>query len=237
MLFGTATRYNMSLTFSIILPIYNQQEHLSFLFDTYRNALSKQNYTWEVLFVVNGSTDESFARAQELCESDTRFHAYNLDLGGWGRAIKFGCKIAKGEYICYTNSARTDVEDLLLILDYAMVNKTSIVKAHRIIRESYVRRFGSVLYNFQNRSFFKTPIWDVNGTPKVFPHKVLKNIEITCDNDLIDAEVIAKAFKAKHPIIEIPIISTDRLSGKSTTNFKSAYKMYFGLIKLRKQIK
>lgn len=226
----------MSTTFSIILPIYNQENHIETLYNTYRSKLISEKYTWEILFVINGSTDKSYELATVLCEQDKRFKCYELKDGGWGRAVKFGIQKAKGDYICYTNSARTKVKDLILILDYALVNKDNIIKANRIVRESFMRRLGSVLYNFENRRFFKTPIWDVNGTPKVFPSHVLQEMTILSENDLIDAEVIARSFKANHRIIEVPVLSTDRISGKSTTNIKSALKMYFGLFALKNKI-
>jgi len=62
-------------------------------------------------------------------------------------------------------------------------------------------------------------------------------MEILCDNDLIDAELMAKCRKNNITIIEIPVYSTDRISGKSTTNLKSAFNMYFGLVKLKRRLK
>ena len=226
----------MSLTFSIILPIYNQQDHLQTLYEDYKRVLKDAEYSWEVVFIVNGSNDNSYINAEELCKNDDHFRCFNLEKGGWGRAVKFGIGQANAQYICYTNSARTKVEDLAMILDYALVNKNNIIKANRIIRESFLRKLGSVIYNFENRRFFKTPVWDVNGTPKVFPSELLQQMEILSENDLIDAEVIARSFKAKHPVIEIPIISTERISGKSTTNLKSALNMYFGLFTPKNKI-
>jgi undecaprenyl-phosphate 4-deoxy-4-formamido-L-arabinose transferase len=226
----------MDTSISIILPIYNQEDHIEKLYFEYREALTTLPCSWELLFIVNGSLDSSFKRISSLAKEDENVLTYNLKKGGWGRAVKYGISKANGQYICYTNSARTKVNDLLMILDYALVNKNNIIKANRIVRESFFRRLGSVLYNFENRRFFKTPVWDVNGTPKVFPAQIIKNIDIISENDLIDAELIARTFKAKHPIIEIPILSTERISGKSTTNIKSAIKMYFGLFTLRKRI-
>ena len=83
---------------------------------------------------------------------------------------------------------------------------------------------------------FRVPIWDVNGTPKVLPKKVYDKITITSEDDLIDAEIIALCVKNKVKIIEIPVIATKRLSGKSTTNYMSAFKMYKGLFKLKKNL-
>ncbi len=222
----------MNPDFTIILPIYNQQDHVKVLLDDYSKALNDSGFSWELIFVINGSNDNSFDIAKQNAISQVNVHVFNINGSGWGRAVKFGIEKSTGKYICYTNSARTKVSDLINILKYATVNKDVIVKANRIIRESFIRRLGSVIYNFENRFFFKTPVWDVNGTPKVFPASILKSYDIWNDNDLIDAELIAKSFRDGHSIIEIPVRFTDRISGKSTTNLLSAFKMYIGLVKL-----
>ncbi len=227
---------SMTPVFSVILPLYKQEHQIEVLFDRYVSALSKMDDSWELLFIINGNKDNSFASAQELALKNTSVKVFNLESGGWGRAVKFGIAKASGNFICYTNSARTNTEDLMLMLKYAKVNDRAVVKATRIIRETFLRKLGSVLYNFENRFLFKTPIWDVNGTPKIISRKVLQSIEIISDDDLIDAEIIARCFKKNIPIIEIPVTSTKRISGRSTTNFKSAFRMYMGLLKLKKKI-
>jgi hypothetical protein len=77
---------------------------------------------------------------------------------------------------------------------------------------------------------------DVNATPKVFPARIIKSMNILSDNDLIDAEILARCFKQKIPIIEVPIYFNERISGRSSTNISSALRMYWGLFKLRKKI-
>jgi hypothetical protein len=61
-------------------------------------------------------------------------------------------------------------------------------------------------------------------------------MEILSEDDLIDAEIVVRCAKNKVLIIEIPVVSTTRISGISTTNFGSAFKMYTGIWKLRKQL-
>lgn len=227
----------MSVDFSIILPIYNQGDQLQELYDDFSSALQDVSYTWKILFIVNGSSDNSFEQAQSICATDERFICFNLEEGGWGRAVKYGIKQAAGAHICYTNSARTRGQDLKMMLSYAVSNQDTIIKANRITRESIVRRMGSVIYNFQHRQFFKTPVWDVNGTPKVFPARFLKGMTILSNGDLIDAEIIARSFRNGFAVIEVPLLSTERRSGRSTTRLRSAYKMYKGMFELRKQLK
>lgn len=223
----------MTPTFSVILPLYKQVAHAEHLYNTYTRHLDTLNDSWELIFVVNGANDGSVEKLNSINTRDNVRVCW-LEKGGWGRAVKYGLAEGKGKYLCYTNSARTDIEDLILILNYARVNNDNVVKATRIIRETLIRKVGSTLYNFQCRLLYKVPIWDVNGTPKVIPRHIYKNLDITSDDDLIDAEVIIKCVRNKVRIIEIPVILTARISGSSTTNFASAYKMYSGLLRFKK---
>jgi glycosyltransferase involved in cell wall biosynthesis len=224
----------MNPRISVVLPIYNQSSQIEYLFEQYAK-LDQLGVTWEVLFVVNGSKDDSFAKASELAKQNANFKVFNLELGGWGRAVKFGIESAIGEMVCYTNSARTSIDDLLLIIRYALANDSVVLKTTRVIRESFVRKIGSILYNYENRTLLGTPIWDVNGTPKVFSAKLIKSIPLHSNGDLVDAEVMAQVYRKGVQIVEILIISTSRIGGgKSTTSFKSAWKMYTGLLNLRK---
>ena len=222
-------------TFSIILPLYKQVNHAEYLYNTYTEALSTLNDSWEILFVVNGNNDGAVEKLNGLNKLEN-VKVLWLENGGWGRAVKFGLSQAQGKYLCYTNSARTEISDLLMILNYAKVNTDNVVKATRIIREKLMRKVGSTLYNLECRILYKVPVWDVNGTPKVIPQKVYNQLNITSDDDLIDAEIIIKCTRNKNPIIEIPVVSTTRISGSSTTNFLSAYKMYSGLFRFRNKV-
>ena len=157
--------------------------------------------------------------------------------GGGGLAVKLGIEQAKGELLCYTNSARTSPQDLVLCLLYAIVYPQVVIKANRKIRDSWRRRLGSLLYNLECRTFFDLPTWDINGTPKVFPRKMVKLMSLTRDDDLIDAEFNAICRYARYPVLEVPILSTRRHGGKSTTNYLSALRMYWGAYQLWRNLR
>jgi hypothetical protein len=153
--------------------------------------------------------------------------------GGWGRAVRTGLAGARGDLLCYANSARTSPEILALILSYARVYPEVVLKANRRIRDSIVRRAGSLIYNVECRALFNLPSWDVNGTPKLFPRSFRKLLELRSTGDLIDAEFMLTCQRQRYPIVEVPLLTTTRLGGRSTTNYRSAARMYRGAVALR----
>lgn len=223
--------------FSIILPIYNQEKHLTKIFDLYPKKLNSLKDPWELILVVNGSKDKSFQVAKHLAKDYSNVLVLEIKQGGWGRAVKFGLEKAKGTILCYTNSARTDVNDLLKIMKISKKNNGTLIKASRVVRERLIRKVGSVLYNLEARLVLGTAVWDVNGTPKAMSREVYEKIKPVSNDDLIDAEIVAKAVKNKIGILEVPVILTNRISGKSTTNVKSALRMYSGLLRVREMLK
>jgi hypothetical protein len=118
------------------------------------------------------------------------------------------------------------------MLAYAGAYPNVVIKANRKIRESWRRRLGSLLYNLECRALFDLSNWDINGTPKVFPRAFDKLIQLTRDDDLIDAEFSMICRKETYPIIEVPIFSSRRHGGRSTTNYRSALRLYWGAYQL-----
>jgi glycosyltransferase involved in cell wall biosynthesis len=217
---------------SIILPIYNQADHVGRVVQEYQEALERLHHEYELILVTNGCRDTSYEVCQALARQSPNVRVANSVRGGWGLAVKLGLKEARGELICYTNLARTTGQDLLLLLLYAVAYPSVVVKANRKIRESWRRRLGSLLYNLECRALFDLSFWDINGTPKVFPRSFDKLLGLTRDDDLIDAEFNMICRRQNYPMVEVPIFSTRRHGGKTTTNYNSALKMYLGAYQL-----
>ena len=55
-----------------------------------------------------------------------------------------------------------------------------------------------------------------------------KHLELTRDDDLIDLELSVVCRREGYSLLEVPILSANRHGGRSTTNIRSAIKMYSG---------
>jgi dolichol-phosphate mannosyltransferase len=213
---------------SIVLPVSNQADHVGRVVQEYEGALASIPWPHELLLVVNGSRDRSLEICQSLATQFDSVRVLESKRGGWGLAVKMGLGASRGDLLCYTNSARTSPQDLTLLLLYAVVYPNVVVKANRKIREKLSRRIGSLLYNLECRTLFDLSYWDINGTPKVFPRKFDQLLKLSRDDDLIDAEFNVICRRLEYPMVEVPIFSTRRHGGRSTTNYRSAMNMYWG---------
>jgi glycosyltransferase involved in cell wall biosynthesis len=222
---------------SIVLPVYNQADHIEDIVTQYLEIVARVPVRHEVLLVVNGSKDGSLEVCKRLEERHQTIRTLICDHAGWGVAVRFGLGEAKGDLLCYTNSARTSSQDLLLFLLYAIANPDIVIKANRKVRESIQRRLGSLVYNIECRTLFDLPYWDINGTPKVFPRVFDKLLNLTRNDDLIDVEFNIICRQQKYPMIEVPILSAERHGGKSTTNYISAVRMYWRALHLWREMR
>ena len=217
---------------SVILPVHDQQDHIARIVDGFVGELSTKFEPGNLVLVPNACTDATVQICRSIEAARNDVHVVELDEGGWGRAVKAGIRAATGELICYTNSARTTPEMLSLTLVYAHTYPNVVIKANRRLRDNALRRFGSLLYNLECRTLFDLAVWDINGTPKIFPRKFDKLLELTRDDDLIDAEFALVCRRHGYPVVEVPLLETVRHSGKSTTNYVSAIRMYAGAYEL-----
>ncbi len=217
---------------SVVIPVYNQADHIGRIIRDYETALTRIPYPREFVLVVNGCRDNSLEVCRALAAEMPSVRVVHSEKGGWGLAVKLGLQAARGEWLCYTNSARTTAPELALLTLYAIANPGAVVKAHRRNRESFKRRVGSFLYNLECRVLFDLPIWDINATPKVFTRETYNQIQPESDGDLIDLEFYVKCKRLEKEILEVPIYSQHRHGGKSTTNYRSAIRMYAGAYRM-----
>jgi glycosyltransferase involved in cell wall biosynthesis len=220
---------------SIVLPIHNQGGHLRDVIEGYAGELDKLGRPHEVVLVNNACTDQSLPVSYELARERGNLQVLELAEGGWGRAVRAGLRAAEGETLCYTNSARTTPQMLTLMLLYADAYPGIVLKANRTIRDNWRRRLGSLLYNLECRRLFGLPVWDINGTPKVFPRSFDKLLALTRDDDLIDLEFIVVCRREGYPLVEVPILATQRHGGRSTTSYRSAARMYWQAYRLSRR--
>ena len=221
---------------SIVLPVHNQADHIRSVVAEYGPALSQIRADSEIVLVPNGCRDDSEGVCRALAEEQAGVRVVPSARGGWGLAVRLGLEAARGNILCYTNSARTAPQDLVLLLHYALTYPDAVIKANRKIREHWSRRLGSLLYNVECRALFDLSNWDVNGTPKIFPPRFTRLLGLTRDDDLVDLEFNVICRREGYPMVEVPIFSRRRHSGRSTTTMRSAVRMYWGAYRLSREV-
>lgn len=217
---------------SIILPIHNQADHIAAVVEEYWERLRALPIRCQMLLVVNGCRDTSLQVCQTLASNHPEIVVLNSVAGGWGLAVRLGLAAARGECICYTNSARTTGDMLVACLGAWLARPDAVVTASRYGRQGLWRHMGSLLYNLECRLLLGIGVRDINGTPKCFPRKYTPLLALRETGDLIDAEFHTVCRKAGYPLQEMALVVSQRHGGKSTTTHKTALSLVMGVWKM-----
>src|SRR5574341_1939093 len=89
-----------TLPLSVVIPVFNEEETIPYLYAEVRAALEKLGTPYEVLVVDDGSTDGSLARLIECTRDDPRWRAIALRRNfGQTAALAAGFDYARGNVI------------------------------------------------------------------------------------------------------------------------------------------
>lgn len=92
---------NMTPTFSIIIPCYNQAD---FLDETLASVFRQTLRDWECLIIDDGSEDNTSQIAEQWNKKDHRFKLFQKENGGLSSARNYGLMKANGKYIQFLDS-------------------------------------------------------------------------------------------------------------------------------------
>ncbi len=115
----------MGALISIIIPVYNSAQYIS---DCIASIRAQSYVDYEVLLVDDGSTDESRAICQKLCEEDNRIRLIQKRHAGVSAARNEGMREAQGKYLFFLDSDDT-IHFRLLETLYQLLEKTHAVIA------------------------------------------------------------------------------------------------------------
>ena len=221
---------------SVVLPCRNQADHIGRVLERYFTPLDGIGRPYELVVVPNASTDGTNDVVRRIAAADSRVTMVENPQGGWGRSVLCGLRSARGDLLCYTNSARTDPRHVVELLALYEAHAPCLAKVRRANRHAPLREIGSLLYNLEGRLLFGVESRDVNGTPKIFSRQLFEALRLESEGDLIDMECIARARQVGVKLVELPVQGFQRHGGKSSTTFKSAWNMYAGAWRLSRKL-
>lgn len=211
--------------FSIVLPVMNQEDHIEKVIRSYRKELTKNKFSFELIAVVNCTKDKSYEICQKVSKDLVGVRCYELSGCGFGLGILYGLKKAKGKYLCWASSARTYPDELVKCLKQFLANPNAIVSGARKKRDKFLRSLGAVIYDTTVKTVFNISSSDINGIPKVFSRQTYEKLDLRFTDSMIDLELHEKAKKLNIPIIEIPIYKNIRHGGRSTSSYKTIFRL------------
>ena len=135
---------------SIIIPAYNEEESLPFLYERLINLINGiESYEFEVLFINDGSKDSTLKIIKELRQKDERICYVNLSRNfGKEIAMMAGLDYAKGDAVIFIDADLQDPPELIPELIKYWEEGYDDVYAKRKSRngETFFKKFTSKMY-------------------------------------------------------------------------------------------
>jgi glycosyltransferase involved in cell wall biosynthesis len=200
----------------VAVPAYNEAGNLARVVTGIVTHL-RGRFPFEVVVVDDGSRD---ATAEVLADLTRRHpevrairHAVNR---GYGGALRSGFAASRGAVVClYPGDGQFDFAEVDLLLP--LLDRADIVAPYRERRsDPFIRKVNEVLYNLLIRLLFDLRVRDIDCGFKLYRGDVLRSIPLESDGALIDAELLVKARRRGHVIVQRGVTHRPRLEGQQT---------------------
>lgn len=171
------TNKTASFRLTIVIPVYNEEESLNALEEKLKQFLLRSIFHACVLFVDDGSEDDSLSRIREACGRNNHF--FYLHLGkneGLSAALKAGIDHAFSDYVGYMDAdLQTDPEDFnLLLQDIENYEMVTGIRENR--KDFFFKKMQSRIANGYRRMMTNDGITDTGCPLKVMHTDAAKRI-------------------------------------------------------------
>ncbi len=172
-----------TMDISIIVPLYNEAESLPKLYEWIKRVMAEHDFSHEIIFVNDGSTDESWKVIMDLkARDEEHVHAIRFRRNyGKSPALYCGFKKAEGDVVITMDADLQDSPDEVPEL-YRMIMEEGydLVSGWKQKRydNALTKNLPSKLYNATARRVTGLKLHDMNCGLKAYKNEVVKHIEV-----------------------------------------------------------
>lgn len=218
---------------SVVVPLYNEQDSIELLYSTITDAISNTIPDFEIIFVDDGSHDNTFHLAKQLAASDTKLRVLKLRRNyGQTPAMAAGIDHAGGDIIVTMDGdLQNDPRDIP-----ELVNKINegfdIVVGWRFNRKDKLisRKIPSKIANWLIGKVTGVPIKDNGCSLKAYRANIIKNIPLYNE---MHRFIPAMASIAGPRLAEVRVRHHARQFGESKYGLTRVYKVLFDLMTVK----
>ncbi|MBQ5734520.1 MAG: glycosyltransferase family 2 protein [Lachnospiraceae bacterium] len=211
---------------SVVVPVYNESGNVKELFREIKEVCVKENYTYEIIFVDDGSSDDTAKQCADL--KPLKLIRFRRNFGQTA-AMDAGIKAAQYDYIVTMDGDRqNDPADIPNMLKYMTENDLDVVSGWRKNRKDTVmKKFTSRGANFLRGIIVKDNIHDSGCSLKVYKRECFENLSLYGEmHRFIPALLKIKGFT----VGEIVVNHRPRTAGVTKYNWKRTFKGFVDMI-------
>ena len=175
---------NYLVDISIVVPLFNEEESLLELHQWIQMVMQKHLFTYEVIFVDDGSKDTSWNVVEKLSSLDTSVKGIKFQRNyGKSAALQKGFELVKGRVVITMDADLQDSPDEIPEL-YRMIvdDDYDVVSGWKKRRHDPISKtIPTKLYNWAARKLTGIYLHDFNCGLKAYKFEVVKSIEVYGD--------------------------------------------------------
>ena len=214
---------------SFIIPAKNEEESLPYLYEEIIGVVKKIKKTYEIIFIEDGSTDNTFSILQKIGKKDKNVTILK-HRGNWGKSIALqnGFNTARGEIIITMDADLQDnpsqIPKFLKKIDqgYDLVSGWK-KKRYDPLSKKIPSKLGNMLASFLT----EIKIHDLNCGFKAYKHEVVENLSLYGE---LYKYIPILAAKQNFRVTEIIINHRSRKYGKSKFGWERNIKGFLDLL-------
>ncbi|SEB42801.1 Glycosyltransferase involved in cell wall bisynthesis [Tenacibaculum sp. MAR_2009_124] len=174
---------NPYMNISVVIPLLNEEESLQELYDWIAKVMQSNHFIYEVIFIDDGSNDNSWKIIKELSEKNTEVKGIRFQKNyGKSQALDAGFNMAKGDVVITMDADLQDSPDEIPGL-YEMIQKDNfdLVSGWKKKRFDNVvtKNIPSKLFNWAARKTSGLELNDFNCGLKAYKNEVVKTVKVS----------------------------------------------------------
>ena len=218
---------------SVVLPVCNEEENIEMQYQKIRENLNAIKKTYEVIFVDDGSRDNSYSILSKIAAKDKNVKLVKFRRNfGQTAAMAAGIDFSEGEIIVFMDSdLQNDPSDIKTVLE-KIEEGYDVVSGWRKFRKDKMisRKIPSKIANRLIAKVSGVPLHDLGCSLKGYRAEVLKKVRLYGEMHRF-IPIHASWVGAK--IIEIPVKHHARQFGKSKYGIQRTLKVLLDLITVK----
>ncbi len=220
------------MTISIVIPLYNEEENVRELYGSLKPVLESLRSEYEIIFIDDGSTDNTLSLLQEIQTADDAVIVLSLRRNfGQTAAFAAGFDYSRGDIIVTMDGdLQNDPKDIPKLLE--LMKDNDLVSGWRKIRKDpfLSRRLPSILANSLISKVTGVNLHDYGCSLKAYRREVIKNLKLYGEmHRFIPA--VASWYGVR--IAEVETTHHPRLRGKSKYGISRTMKVVLDLITVK----
>ena len=219
-----------SIRYSVVVPFFNEQENVPPLYMKLTEVMDALGEPYELVFVDDGSRDNSFKVLSDIYEHDRRVNLVRLRRNfGQTAALKAGFDFARGDIIISMDGdLQHDPEEIPRFLE-KIEEGYDLVSGWRNARRDHwlMRQFPSRVANLMMAKLSGVDLHDFGTTFKAYRREIIQEIQLYGE---LHRFIPALASTTGARITEVPIANLVRKSGKSNYGISRTIRVFLDLM-------